>query len=48
VVNFGTPLLCESRLCGPVIDEQILVFQKYGPGQANFIHVEEFLPGSDH
>jgi hypothetical protein len=47
VVNFGTPLLCESRLCGPVIDEQILVFEKYGPTKANFIHVEEFPPGAD-
>ncbi len=47
VVCFSTPLLCESRLCGPVTDEQILVFEKYGPARANFIHVEEFLPGPD-
>ena len=45
VVSFATPLLCESQLCGPVTDEQILVFEKYGPDRANFIHVEEFLPG---
>jgi hypothetical protein len=48
VVCFSTPLLCESRLCGPVTDEQVLVFEKYGPHRANFIHVEEFLPGPDH
>jgi len=48
VVCFSTPLLCQSRLCGPVTDEQILVFQKYGPARANFIHVEEFLPGPKH
>jgi len=48
VVCFSTPLLCQSRLCGPVTDEQILVFEKRGPGAANFIHVEEFLPGPDH
>jgi hypothetical protein len=47
VVVFATPLLCESRLCGPVVDEQILVFEKYGPDKANFIHVEEFLPGPE-
>lgn len=47
VVVFATPLLCESRLCGPVVDEVLLVFRKYGPGKANFIHVEEFLPGPD-
>jgi hypothetical protein len=47
VVCFSTPLLCESRLCGPVTDEQILVFENLGPDRANFIHVEEFLPGPD-
>jgi hypothetical protein len=48
VVTFATPLLCQSMLCGPVVDEQLLVFQKYGPQKANFIHVEEFPPGPDH
>jgi hypothetical protein len=47
VVVFATPLLCASQTCGPVVDEQILVFEKYGPSRANFIHVEEFLPGRD-
>ena len=47
VVSFATPLLCESMLCGPVVDEQILVSEKYA-AKANFIHVEEFLPGSAH
>ncbi len=48
VVTFATPLLCQSMLCGPVVDEQLLVFQRYGPKGANFIHVEEFPPGPDH
>jgi hypothetical protein len=48
VVTFATPLLCQSMLCGPVVDEQLLVFQKYGPRKANFIHIEEFPPGPDH
>ncbi len=39
VVSFATPLLCSSRMCGPVVDEQIVAFQKLG-SQANFIHVE--------
>ncbi len=47
VVSFATPLLCESQTCGPVVDEQLLVFERYGKGRANFIHVEEFLPGKD-
>jgi len=47
VVSFATPLLCESMLCGPVVDEQLLAYRKIGKAKANFIHVEEFLPGED-
>jgi hypothetical protein len=32
-------------MCGPVTDEVYLVFKDIGPAKANFIHVEEFLPG---
>jgi hypothetical protein len=46
VVNFGTPLLCQVQLCGPVLDETMVVAQAIGD-RANFIHVEEFLPGKD-
>jgi len=42
VVSFATPLLCQSQLCGPVVDEQLLVYRKVGAKKANFIHVEEF------
>jgi hypothetical protein len=42
VVSFATPKFCFSQLCGPVVDEQILVFEKIGKDKANFIHVEEF------
>jgi len=42
VVSFATPKFCTSQLCGPVVDEQILVFEKVGKDAANFIHVEEF------
>ena len=45
VVCFATPLLCESRMCGPVTDEVYAAFQSTGKAKANFIHVEEFLPG---
>src|SRR6266498_4518321 len=47
VVAFATPLLCESMLCGPVVDEELLAYQQIGKDKANFIHVEEFLPGED-
>jgi hypothetical protein len=39
VVNFGTPLLCTSRICGPVVDEQMVVADKLGD-RASFVHVE--------
>jgi len=47
VVSFATPLLCASRLCGPVVDEMLKAFQATGKEEANFVHVEEFLPGPD-
>jgi hypothetical protein len=40
VISFATPLLCSSRMCGPVVDEQTLTFQKVGKDKANFIHLE--------
>ncbi len=46
VICFVTPLLCQTRLCGPTLDEVILVSQKLG-ARVNLIHVEEFLPGKD-
>ncbi|MFL6190135.1 MAG: TlpA family protein disulfide reductase [Actinomycetes bacterium] len=39
VVSFATPLLCTSRMCGPVVDEQMVAADKLG-GKASFIHVE--------
>ncbi len=46
VICFATPLLCQTRFCGPTLDEVILVSQKFG-SKANFIHIEEFLPGKE-
>ncbi len=40
VLSFATPLLCSSRMCGPVVDEQMVAFEKYGKAKANFVHVE--------
>jgi hypothetical protein len=40
VLIFATPLLCQSRMCGPVVDEALQVYNELGPGRANFIHVE--------
>ena len=40
VLSFATPMLCPSRMCGPVVDEQLLAFQQLGKREANFIHLE--------
>ncbi|MFL6188721.1 MAG: TlpA family protein disulfide reductase [Actinomycetes bacterium] len=39
VVNFATPLLCSSQMCGPVVDEQMVAADRLG-AKASFIHVE--------
>jgi len=40
VVCFSTPLFCSSRMCGPVVDELLVLADKLRPGRANLIHVE--------
>ncbi|HZD73925.1 MAG TPA: hypothetical protein VE776_08600 [Actinomycetota bacterium] len=40
VLSFATPLLCSSRMCGPVIDELMVAFENVGKETANFIHSE--------
>jgi hypothetical protein len=39
VLLFATPQLCQSRVCGPVVDEAEQVEQKLGDG-VTFIHME--------
>jgi hypothetical protein len=39
VLVFATPLLCQSRVCGPVVDIAEEVKQQYGD-RADFIHME--------
>jgi hypothetical protein len=39
VLVFATPLLCQSRVCGPVVDIAEQVKQQYGD-KAEFIHME--------
>jgi hypothetical protein len=41
VLVFATPALCQSRVCGPVVDEVQQVADKYGD-QADFIHMEVY------
>jgi len=41
VLVFATPALCQSRVCGPVVDEVQQVADKYG-SQADFIHMEVY------
>jgi hypothetical protein len=39
VLVFATPAFCQSRVCGPVVDEVQQVADKYGD-EADFIHME--------
>jgi hypothetical protein len=41
VLQFATPALCESRVCGPVVDVAEQVEHESGDG-VNFIHMEVF------
>ncbi|HEX4669217.1 MAG TPA: hypothetical protein VH275_04495 [Solirubrobacterales bacterium] len=41
VLVFATPALCQSRVCGPVVDIDQQVADKYS-GQADFIHMEVY------
>jgi hypothetical protein len=38
-VSFSTPLFCSSQMCGPAVDELLLVARGAGKA-ANFVHVE--------
>ena len=41
VLLFATPALCQSRICGPVVDEAEQVKQEFGD-QVAFIHMEVY------
>jgi hypothetical protein len=41
VLTFATPQLCQSRVCGPVVDIALQVQEEYGD-KAEFIHMEIF------
>lgn len=45
VLTFATPLLCQSRVCGPVVDEVEQVKAEYG-NRAAFIHMEIYRDNS--
>jgi hypothetical protein len=42
---FATPQLCQSRVCGPVVDEALQMRAKYGD-RIEFIH-QEVYAGND-
>ena len=41
VVSFSTPEFCQSRLCGPVLEDVIQIMPEY-QGRVEFIHIEPF------
>lgn len=42
VLLFSTPALCESRVCGPVVDVAEQVKSEFDPEQVAFIHMEVY------
>jgi len=40
VLVFATPQFCQTRLCGPVVDEVLTVYDRVGASKANFVDVE--------
>jgi hypothetical protein len=42
VVAFATPAFCQTRFCGPVVDEVVEPLSKDYAGRANFIHIEPY------
>ena len=42
VLLFATPALCQSRVCGPVVDVAEQVKSEFEPGEVAFIHMEVY------
>lgn len=42
VVAFATPAFCQTRFCGPVIEEVVWPLAKDYRGRANFVHIEPY------
>ena len=41
LIVFATPAFCETRFCGPVVDNVKEIWQDYGD-RVNFIHIEPY------
>ncbi|HVL89393.1 MAG TPA: hypothetical protein VM841_04065 [Actinomycetota bacterium] len=46
VLIIGTPAFCESRFCGPIVD-QLMIVQKETADRANFVHIEQWADDKD-
>ena len=42
IVAFATPAFCQTRFCGPVVDDVVAPLAKDYAGRANFIHIEPY------
>lgn len=47
VVVFATPAFCQTRFCGPVVDNVQSLYPQYSDG-VNFIHIEPFQLDSEN
>ena len=42
LVAFATPAFCQTRFCGPVVDQVVAPLAKDYAGKANFVHIEPY------
>ena len=42
LVAFATPAFCQTRFCGPVVEEVVVPLSKEYRGRANFVHIEPY------
>ena len=42
LIAFATPAFCQTRFCGPVIEEVVAPLAKDYRGRANFVHIEPY------
>ncbi len=43
VIAFATPAFCQTRFCGPVVEQVFLPLSRQFAGRAEFLHIEPFV-----
>ena len=42
LIAFATPAFCQTRFCGPAVDDVVVPLAKQYAGRANFVHIEPY------